>query len=63
MRQRLGLKVGEELQMILKEDCIELRKDNKKCALCGQKHEEELLEYEGLRLCRACAKKIGEMAK
>ena len=49
--------------MILKEDCIELRKDNKKCALCGQKHEEELLEYEGLRLCRACAKKIGEMAK
>lgn len=62
MRNRLGIKEGEALQILQKEDCIEIRKEDNKCAACGKTDEEGLFEYGRLRLCRQCAKKIGKMA-
>ncbi len=60
IRRILDIEERDPLEISLEEDRIILRKLQPTCVFCGAK--EDLQEYRGKRICRACLESINAQA-
>ncbi len=58
-RKTLGIKAGEELEMLCEGESIIIRRKAERCKLCGGKNEMD----ESLGICRECINKINSMTE
>ena len=60
LRRTLEIEERDQLEIMLEDDRIILRKYQPTCIFCGA--ETDLLEYRGKRICGKCLKEINEQA-
>ncbi|MBQ6430744.1 MAG: AbrB/MazE/SpoVT family DNA-binding domain-containing protein [Oscillospiraceae bacterium] len=58
LRRTLEIEERDQLEIMLEDDRIVLRKYQPTCVFCGA--EADLLEYRGKRICGKCLKEINE---
>ncbi len=58
LRRTLEIEERDQLEIMLEDDRIVLRKYQPTCIFCGA--EADLLEYRGKRICGKCLKEINE---
>lgn len=60
LRRTLEIEERDQLEILLEDDRIVLRKYQPTCIFCGA--ETDLTEYRGKRICGKCLKEINEQA-
>ena len=60
LRRTLEIEERDQLEIMLEDDRIVLRKYQPTCIFCGA--EADLTEYRGKRICGKCLKEINEQA-
>ncbi len=56
IRKHLNIKAGDILHIEADDECITIRKAEKKCIFCNSL--EELTEFEGKHICKTCLDKL-----
>lgn len=56
IRKHLNIKPGDVLHINADDECITIKKAEKKCVFCNSP--QNLIEFEGKFVCRACAEKL-----
>lgn len=60
-RRALGLNAGDGAEIFVEGDNIILRKYEPACIFCGSA--DDIIMYEGKKICRCCVEKLGNEAK
>lgn len=65
MELRRQLEIGEKdpLEIFVDGSDIILRKHGMRCTLCGENDANQLLNFNGKTVCKACAIKLGHLAE
>lgn len=61
MRNVLGIKARDDLELTIDEEKVVIKKVKRSCAICGT--EEDLIDIDSKSVCRKCAKKVKETIK
>ncbi len=56
IRKHLNIKAGDILHIEADDECITIKKAEKKCIFCNSL--EELTEFEGKHICKTCLDKL-----
>lgn len=61
LRRSYDIQEGDPMEMFTDNDGIIIRKYDKtrKCIFCEEDNTDQLIEHEGVAICRLCADKIG----
>lgn len=63
LRKLIDVDEGDALEVFAQEDSLVLRKYEPFCFFCGNKNVQELVIYNGHRICRDCIEKLQTLAK
>lgn len=58
VRRRLGLEVGEPVDVWVEDDGICIKKACLQCVICGSEDEKQLMNIDGVLICRDCGVKV-----
>lgn len=58
VRKGLKLKDGELVDMWIENGVIRIKKASLQCVVCGSEEEKDLMDVEGVLICRTCAVKV-----
>lgn len=60
VRRRLRIDNREYVDMWIEDDGIRIKKAALQCVFCGYEDEKQLMEVEGILICRSCGSKVAD---
>lgn len=60
IRRTNNLEVGDPLEIFTDGSMVCLQKYQISCTFCGERKDEELIDYKGKKICKKCIRELGE---